>query len=393
MKAVCVIAYTHYATDARMIHIAESLRRAGCQVDVLTPLEGLSRSNRDQSGIRLYHLPIHQYQGDRTLVYIVSYLTFLLLCCGFLAKRLIRDRYGIVYVNNIPDFLVFSTFPNKLLGAKVILDIHDPMPETYLAKFGAERRGLFYQLLKLQEKWSAAYADQVITVHEPVKRDILVKDGIPADKITVITNFADGNIFFPDPDYRIASPLRLIYYGTISSRFGLEDVIKCLARLKRKDALFFKIIGTGDAATDLKTAIQASHLTPMIDFENRTYPVREIPEIIKHYHLGIVPYRPSRATNYMLPVKMLELTAAGIPVVTTANTAIKYYFDDSLYFGYDPLRPQTLTGLLDRLIEHPELMTAKRVALLRARPRFLWQNEAGKLTGLVLNLSKRGSRE
>ena len=32
----------------------------------------------------------------------------------------------------MPDFLVFSALIPKLLGAKVVLDLHDPMPELMI---------------------------------------------------------------------------------------------------------------------------------------------------------------------------------------------------------------------------------------------------------------------
>ena len=36
----------------------------------------------------------------------------------------------------MPDFLIFTAVIPKLLGAKVVLDMHDLMPEVYMAKYG-----------------------------------------------------------------------------------------------------------------------------------------------------------------------------------------------------------------------------------------------------------------
>ena len=102
-----------------------------------------------------------------------------------------KYNYRLIHVNNIPDFLVFTAIIPKLFGTKIILDIHDPMPNTFLTKFRGNFNTLFYKFLLLQEQISAKFADHVVTVHEPLKRDVLIKDGIPEEKITVVSNFAD----------------------------------------------------------------------------------------------------------------------------------------------------------------------------------------------------------
>ena len=81
-------------------------------------------------------------------------------------------RYRVVHVNNMPDFLVFTTIIPRLFGIKVILDIHDPMPNTFVPKFKGQEKGFFYRILLWQERVSAAYCSQVITVHHPVRDGI-----------------------------------------------------------------------------------------------------------------------------------------------------------------------------------------------------------------------------
>ena len=44
-----------------------------------------------------------------------------------------------IHVHSVPDFLVFAALVPKLLGARIILDIHDILPEFYASKFGASK--------------------------------------------------------------------------------------------------------------------------------------------------------------------------------------------------------------------------------------------------------------
>ena len=393
MKSVCIVAYTNYSTDARVIRVAESAYDAGFKVFAFALKEKTKPVKELVNNVFLYRLPIYKYYGQNIFKYTISYLSFFSLCFFHISKHHFRKKFTIIYVNNMPDFLVFSTILCRLIGAKIVLDIHDTMPDIYLAKFIDKKEGLFFNILKLQERLSALYSNWVVTVHDKIKEDILTKNGINQKKITVIANFADGRLFKPVEFYSIDAPLRLLYYGTISKRFDLENIVQCIASLKAKDGIYLKIIGKGDSQISLKKCIARLGLEKNVHYDENTYSLKEIAEIIKHYHLGLVPYRLSKATNYMLPVKMLELTAAGIPVITISNIAIKSYFESTMYFQYDPLDMHSLTKLFEELINNPELLLSKREEILKRRDDFLWQNEYIKLASLLRKLSERGHNE
>ena len=387
MKSICIIAYTDYLTDARVIRHAESASSAGYVVDVVTPIIRGQEKSLVLNQVTLHRLRATRYCGPEKGRYILSYINFFLRCVFRISWLHIKNKYRIIIVCNMPDFLVFSTAFAKLSGAKTVLDIHDPMPHIYMAKFSGSRRKHLYHLIILLEKLSAAFSDKVMTVSEPVKRDILLKDGIPADKIVVVTNFADEQIFKIHEDYSIGLPLRMIFYGTISARFGFEDVLSAINKVRHRDKISFKIIGTGDGEAMLQERIRVLELGNVVEFDNRTYPLWLMPDIIGKHQLGLVPYSPSHATDYMLPVKLLELLAMGIPAITIPNTAIRHYFNESLYFAYNPRIIETLTLLIERLLDEPTLIHIKREAILKARSKFLWKNERQKYLDTLSQLS------
>jgi glycosyltransferase involved in cell wall biosynthesis len=286
----------------------------------------------------------------------------------------------------MPDFLVFAAIIPKILGSFVILDIHDPMPNTFITKFKVNKNNWIYKLLLFEEKISAKFADCVITVNEPVKIDILVKEGIPENKISVIRNFADENIFKLVDDYHINGTIRLIFYGTIAERFGFKKIIEALSKLTHKESIYLKIIGEGDYASKLKSLIIDSGLEIMVNFNNRSYPVKELPNILKSYHLGLVSYDLSPATDYMLPVKMMEMLLMGIPVITIGNKAIKYYFDEQQYFSYDSNDLNSLVDLIVKIRNNPDLIRSKRENILKVREEFNWSEESKRYQQLLLNL-------
>jgi hypothetical protein len=70
----------------------------------------------------------------------------------------------VVQAHNLPDFLVFAALVPKLLGARLILDLHDLMPEFYASRFKSGMTSFPIRLLCWQERLSCLFAKHVITV-------------------------------------------------------------------------------------------------------------------------------------------------------------------------------------------------------------------------------------
>ena len=122
----------------------------------------------------------------------LSYLRFLLAASTSCLRLLISGKLDVVHVHNLPDFLVFAGLVPRLAGRKVVLDIHDSVPETFAAKFSDAP--LVHRLLCLEERLSAAVAHKVICVNHP-QRATLVARGIPDSKTFISMNVPDPRIF------------------------------------------------------------------------------------------------------------------------------------------------------------------------------------------------------
>ncbi|MFX0135262.1 MAG: glycosyltransferase, partial [Candidatus Hodarchaeota archaeon] len=310
--------------------------------------------------------------------YFMSYLKFFIKCLIKVTILYIKKKYCIIHVNNMPDFLVFCAIIPKLCGTKIILDIHDPMPTIFLTKSKIKANSIKYQLLLYQEKLSSKFADSVLTVHEPIKQDILVEEGIPEQKIAVITNFADDGLFNINSDYSLEIPLKLIFHGTISERSGLCDVLKAIKNIESKHSFYLTIIGEGGFSIELKQLIKELDLGNIVNFQNKLYSYKELPDILKTFHIGLATYEITPATDYMLPVKMLEYLLLGIPFITVPNKAVTYYFSNEECFFYNPYISSSLTILLNDLIKNPSLILERREKLISIRKKFLWTNEEQK---------------
>ena len=381
-----MVAYTDYASDPRVIREAEAALSAGFAVDFLALRRQGDRKIELVRGVRVFHLNQRRYRGGGHVNYLFAYLQFFVRCFFKATWLFFKNRYAVIHVNNMPDFLVFCSLIPKICGAKIILDIHDPMPNTFASKFGENHYGFFYHLLLWQERLSAWYADKTLTVHEPVKHGILVKHGLNPDSIQVVANFADDELFPLQDSYSIDGKLRLVFHGTILERYGLGNVVLAVSQLKRRENISVRIIGEGDFSTELSKMIAALGLHETVHFLNCAYPLPEIPLLISDCNLGLVPLEMSSATNYGLPLKLLEYTSLGLPSLTIRNAAISYYFgqDDCLF--YDPADADSLRRVFESLADNPEILLRYRQRAIALREKFRWSVEKQKYISILHEL-------
>jgi glycosyltransferase involved in cell wall biosynthesis len=386
--AVLMVAYTYYESDPRVIREAEAARDAGFEVDFLALRRPGTAPTETVRGVHLLRLNQAKHRGGGIAKYLLEYFRFFLRCCLKITALFWQRRYAVIHVNNMPDFLVFSALIPRLFGAKVILDIHDPMPNTFVSKFKGGEGGLYYRLLIWQERLSAAFCSRVVTVHDLVKTEILVRHGVRPESIAVVANFADQDLFPLRTSFRADGTIRCAFHGTILERAGLRTLLTALAHVRHADRISVKIIGEGDFSPTLRDLIRSLKLERMVEFDNCSYPADSIPARLGDCNVGLVPLDlTAPITNLALPIKLLEYIAMGLPVVAIRNAAIAHYFgeEDCLFFDWND--PASLSAALDRLAESPDLLLRYRARAMALRERFAWTAEKQKYTALLRELA------
>ncbi|HEU5407946.1 MAG TPA: glycosyltransferase, partial [Nitrospira sp.] len=305
--SILMIAYTYYETDPRVIRAAEAARDGQFQVDVLALRRIGQAPSETIRGVRVFRIQ-GRYRGASLLRYGWEYGKFLVRCAVRSARLFWTRRYRLVHVHNMPDALVLAACIPKLCGAKVILDIHDPMPETYDSKFRGFARGPIHKVLLVQEKMSVAFADRTITVSDPVRDGILLKRRYRPETIGVIANFADGELFKPITYPPFDGVIRFVFHGTILERYGLRTLVEAVSRVSRRARIRIRIIGEGDFSSTLSELIMKYGVGDSVEFVNQAYPLHEIPKMLSDCHVGLVPLDIGTSTvaNFALPIKLVE---------------------------------------------------------------------------------------
>jgi len=364
-----MIAYANYFTDARIKNYVETLLQSGYQVDVFAL--GVPEPPRD--GLRVFCL-MPKVWSQSILPYVLSQLCFLLLATFLVGARHLRRRYELIHVHNMPDFLVFAALMPKILGTRVILDIHDTMPEAYATKFDLPLDHLLIRLIRLEERVSAALADHVITTND-LHKEALVGHGIPSEKITIIMNVANEKVFRPRSDAsQQTTGLTIAYHGTVARRLGIDLILEAIHQIQPAcPNLHFLLIGDGDGMPTVHRLIKEYGLERVVETRGWV-PVEKLPDHLSGVDLGVVGNRryTEARQNWMLPVKMLEYAAMEIPTAAPRLRVIQQYFDETNSLLYEPDSAVDLARCLLEAYQHREKLQPLKEGLRAFNKRFNW---------------------
>ena len=353
MASVCMIAYTFYASDPRVRREAEALVARGDTVHFICVREPGKAVERECHGVQLYPVSAGRYRGDSTFGYLARYASFFLRAFILVTWLFFKNRYQVVQVHTMPDFLVFAAAIPKLFGARIVLDVHDLMPELYICKFKMDARHPIIRFITWVERRSIAFAHRAIAVHA-THRDALVSHGSPLEKFVILLNLPDPRIFkvqgtTPREDGRF----RLIYHGTVARRHGLEVALKSVRLVKDQiPELEFLVIGEGDDIDRIKQLTNEWDLERFVKFLGRMG-VEELPKYLRQVDLGIVPILYDEFTRYMLPLKLMEYVGMDIPAIVSRTETIEAYFDDQMVRYVTPGNEQELAQAILELSRDP----------------------------------------
>lgn len=335
-KHAAVILFSHYPADPRPRRAAEALAAEGVTIDLICLRDSSEEPAEQQFGpVNVRRVPLKRYRGGK-LGYVAQYFTFLFICFGYLTVRTVRRRYDLVHVHNMPDVLVFSALIPKLFGAKIILDLHDPMPELMQTIFKLPEQSLSVRVLKRLEKWSIAFADAVLTVNRACQ-EIYSSRSCEADKIKVVINSPDDEVFrfraAKAPGGNGAAPTKpfvILYHGSLVRRNGFDLAVDALSKIStRIPSARLRVCGARTKFFDeVIEEAQRRGLRDRIDYlgvKNLT----GIVEAIDGCDLGIIPNHRNIFTEINTPTRIFEYLALGKPVIAPRAKGIQDYFGDN----------------------------------------------------------------
>lgn len=347
---VCMATYSFYERDNRVRRYAESLVRRGDEVDVIS-LRKPGHASRDEiNGVRVFKIQSRVKNEKRVTTYLFRTLLFLMRSGYLMSLRHLRRRYDLVHVHNIPDTEVFAAAIPRLTGAKVILDIHDIVPEFFESKFGHGHGTCIFNLICWTERAAARFAHHVI-VSNDIWRDRLVARSVSPERCSVFLNYPDPTVFRTAVEPESNGGKKVVLYpGSLNHHQGLDIAIEAFAEVLRSlpDAEFH-IYGDGPALESLKRQAAELGLQQAVLFKEPV-PTEKMGGIMARATCGVVPKRAEGFGNEAFSTKILEFMALGVPVAVSATRIDRFYFDSSVVEFFESGNAARLAECLIRLL-------------------------------------------
>lgn len=389
-----MIKHTTYLDNVRTRKEAEALQRAGHEVDIISLVDGKANTARKQveNNVTIYRIPIrHQRQGMARYVY--EYTAALILFAWTLTLLHLRRRYDVISIANMPDSHIFAALIPKLMGAKVVADWHECMPEIYMMKYGLSTRHPLIRALVVVERLALGFADHVVTCNEEMKR-IFVSRGAKAEKISWILNTPYQEEFRPgDAARQPRDEFVLITHGSIEERYGIDVAVRAMAVVRERiPSARLDIFGKGTALDALVALAKELGLEEAIRFRGFA-PMEDLVRAVQTADIGLVTILQTPAMRWVNTSKMFEYVATGIPVVISRSPAVEDYFDGTCLSYFDDNDPKDLARAVIALYEDRATAASMAQNALRTYDQLKWSVESQRYCRLIERVAAGTSRQ
>lgn len=332
---ILMVAYTYFECDNRVRRYAETLARQGDTVEVVSLRQPGHECLGDLNGIKIFRIQGRVVNEKTKFDYLFRVTAFLFKSFWFITKHHLKNRYDLIHVHSVPDFEIFAALIPKLMGTKVILDIHDIVPEFYASKFNSGNNSCLSTLLKIVEKICCGFADHVI-ISNHIWGERLIARSIRKEKCTVILNFPDTSMFCRTRAKKESGKFIMMYPGTIAWHQGIDIAVKAMALVAQKNpSVEFHIYGRGPEEHAVEELVASMKLNGCVKIFGLT-PLEDVAEKMMDVDLGIVPKRGDNFGGEAFSTKTLEFMAVGVPMLIAKTKIDAYYFDDSKVLFFEP---------------------------------------------------------
>lgn len=356
MADVLVIRQAHFPLDPRVRREVQALLDAGFEVDVLCT-RGKGEPVHEREGrLRVFRLPLYHRRGGAP-GYVLEYVIFFAAAAIAAAVLQARRRYRLVEVHTLPDALVFAAAVPRLLGARVLLDLHECMPEFFASKFGAGPGHPVVRALGSLEQAAIRFADHAITCTDEM-RDVFVQRGATGSAIDVVLNAADESIFVPidQPAGASDNDFVVICHGAVEERYGLDTAVRALALLREDlPGLRLDIYGDGSYLGAVRRLAAELGVSDRVWFSDGYVALERLVDAIARADVGLVAMKRDAFRDLTQCNKMYDFVAMHRPVVASRTASAAKLFDDSAFAWFEGGDERDLARALRAVHDDPGL--------------------------------------
>lgn len=240
-----------------------------------------------------------------------------------------------------------------------IMEVRDLWPDS-IKSVGAMKEGLVLKYFSKEEKWCYKSADRIVVVTDTFKK-IISEKGIPAEKISVVKNGANLDLFRPrekSPElvkkYGLEGKVVLGYVGTIGMAHKLDFLIDCVKGLPDCKLM---ILGAGAEKDALVEKVANENIDNVFFID----PVSKdkVADYVALQDLALVNLRRDPLFTTVIPSKIFETAAMRVPIMLgvdgEARSLVEHY---GAGLFYEPENKDDFLSKLNRMLIDRVLYTA-----------------------------------
>lgn len=363
----------HHADDARIFwKECVSLARAGYDVSYIVPDAG-----RGPAGdIRLEDVDIVQVKRRNGRLARMVATTAEVIVTGL-------KRKGLIYHFHDPE-LIPAALLLRLLGKRVIYDVHEDLPRDIMTKDWIPRSlRQAVSLAAAAMEWGASHALSGIVAATPV-----IAKRFPAHRTALVQNFAVFSEAAAGP--RECERVGVAFVGSVTVARCAVEVVEAIAGVKRFPNALLLMAGE-PAPPSLMDDLRAMQGWMRVDYRghlDRT----GIYRLLSEARVGLALYHPHTSFAESQPVKLFEYMAAGLPVIATDFPGFRSIVEDNgCGICVPPHDVGAIVSAIEWVFDHPEEagQMGRRGRELVART-LNWAVEEAKLLRLYERIAAAG---
>ncbi len=305
--------------DRRVWAEVRTAHEFGYRVSVICPSAGRIGCKQPSrvDGIRFYRHP-RPVEGNGTLSLLIEYANAIFWETILALYIFVTKPFHIIHAANPPDHIFVLAQLFRPFGVKFVFDHHDLTPETYVAKFG--RKGFFYKLLLIMERWTMRSAHAIITTNESYKKVAEERGRVATRNIFIVRNGPEL-LHLPavEPNEGLRDGFRYLvgYVGAIGRQDQIENLLKIAKHIAndrgRRDIKFI-VIGKGPDLPRVAKLAKQMQLDDVVQFTGYI-PDRELYATLATVDVCVNPECSNEFTNRSTMIKIMEYMAFSRPIV------------------------------------------------------------------------------
>lgn len=245
---------------------------------------------------------------------VIDYFSF-----GFMAFWVgLFQKHDIIIATSPQFFTTWAAWGiSKIRRKPWIFELRDLWPES-IRTVGAMKHERALDWLEKIELGLYRDADKVVAVTEAFKSN-LIQRGIDSEKIEVVTNGSNVDLFFPrEKDHSLLQLLNLEnkfiigYIGTHGMAHSLDFIVQSISKIDDPD-IYFLFIGDGSMKStiiEIASALSLKNITFLDPIAKE-----EVPRYLSIIDVSLAPLIKSDTFKTVIPSKIFEASAMKKPTL------------------------------------------------------------------------------